>query len=341
MSHALPSPRIPGNAYPHIIERLRERLPSSPIRWLTLLHAVPGRYNVSDLPTSAPSTPGQPLGTAQDYFTTKVFPGMVQSVDYSAVDRVQPLQGRGAGNALAPPATINLCIVERFIPPPRATEFHNLFSVSKPSLLVDRMVELVPGNGQIVFIYPTIDGARDFRQHYLGPVLDPLMREQQVINSFTSGLMQSICSMEAETTMSSFENLKWKTRTLCEDMSSGSNSLVRQRLHGERGNFSLVYAESHHVELDRMAWSEWWTKQEKVRIREAVDRHFRDSQGRYSTASESITPSSIVHHILTQVAGEEHADGSRTAPRPYSSGRQPIDRRIEVAVFVLKREAVQ
>ena len=81
---------------------------------MSLLHAVPGRYNLSDLPMSPPSTPAPAMSQAEDYFTTRVFAGpAVQITDYAAGDEAQSLVApSGPGNALAPPCTINLTIVE-------------------------------------------------------------------------------------------------------------------------------------------------------------------------------------------------------------------------------------
>ena len=166
---------------------------------MSLLHAVPGRYNLADLPMSAPSTPAPALGQADDYFTTRVFSGpAVQIADYSAGDEARSLQQMGAvGTALAPPCTINLAIVERYIPPTSSNEFKHIFSISRPSLLVDRLIELVPGNGHLLFIYPTKTGAETFVDSYLSPLVVPLMRQNVVLHGFSADLNRAICSMEA------------------------------------------------------------------------------------------------------------------------------------------------
>ncbi|KAG9539893.1 hypothetical protein KCU86_g23483, partial [Aureobasidium melanogenum] len=68
LSHALPCPSTEGHAFPTIISSLHDETPTSPTCWINVFHALPGRFNLADLPTSPPSTPGPPIG-GDDYFT--------------------------------------------------------------------------------------------------------------------------------------------------------------------------------------------------------------------------------------------------------------------------------
>lgn len=61
LSHALPSPSQTGHAYTSIIEAIHDSTPSSPTAWINLFHAIPGRFNLEELPTSPPNTPGPPI----------------------------------------------------------------------------------------------------------------------------------------------------------------------------------------------------------------------------------------------------------------------------------------
>lgn len=294
---------------------------------------------MSDLPISPPSTPGQALGTADDYFTTRVFSGAaVQSADYCAGDEAQMLNTTPTGNALAPPCTVNLCIVERHIPPTSSNEFKSLFNTNRPSLLVDRMIELVPGNGHLLFIYPTRAGAQEFCSSYLGPIVEPLMRQMLVVHGFSQDLIRSICTMPAANDMMPFETLKLKTEMLCDELRNTQDPRIMRRLYGSGGLFSLVYAEPHLMDLNRDVWSDWYVKQEKQRIREAVNREFRRSNR--ATASWEITPRSIVQEILVDVGGDRNSDGSGKQPRAYPLGSEPIGKKIEVGVFIIRREAL-
>ena len=81
LSHALPSPSPDGHIFSSIISAIHESTPSSPTVWINVFHAVPGRFNLADLPTSPPNTPGQPI-SGEDYFTQKVFDSAVPVSDY-------------------------------------------------------------------------------------------------------------------------------------------------------------------------------------------------------------------------------------------------------------------
>lgn len=321
LSHALPSPSTPGHVFPRIIDELRATLSARQLTWISLLHAVAGRFNLADLPVSPPSTPGIALAgldTTEDYFTTTTFESAIHA-DYTVGDvarstRYQPL---------AAPCTINLCIIERYIPPTGSTEFAQMFSFTRPSLLVDRMVEIQPGNGCICFLYPTRQGARDFCSKYLSPILDPLLRSMVVVNNFTADLSGAIGRMAGIEQMHDFEMLKRKIETLCTDMSSKNNPQVLKRLHHHPGSFSLVHAQKQHVKLERDVWTTWWVKQEKQRVRNAVSMHFRLANR--SLADSDTTPTTIIQQILDGVMS-----------RPYPEGQAPHDD-IEIGVFVIKR----
>lgn len=258
-----------------------------------------------------------PLGAGEDYFTTKLFPSAVTSVDYDGGEtetiplRYQPL---------APPASVHLAIVERYIPPTSPKEFANLFSLSTPSLLVDRMIELVPGNGCLVFIYPTKTGAKTFMNDHLGPILDPLLRSIAIVNNFSADLSNSIGHMISVDRMMEFEIMRRKIDILCNEINKDMPS-TKQRLHGLPGGFSLVYSHKGEIKLDRKTWSDWWVKQEKPRIRTAVRDYFR-VPGRLPSNAEFM-PTSLIQEILDGVS-TRRCENMLNTPT-------------EVGIFVIKR----
>ncbi|KAK5755465.1 hypothetical protein LTS12_014450 [Elasticomyces elasticus] len=81
LSHALPSPSSEGHIFPTIIGAIHDSTPSSPTQWINVFHAIPGRFNLADLPTSPPATPG-PAIAGEDYFTQKTFDSAVPISDY-------------------------------------------------------------------------------------------------------------------------------------------------------------------------------------------------------------------------------------------------------------------
>lgn len=330
LSHSLPSPRLPGHAYARIIEAVRSAMPSGRMTWINLLHAVPGRFNMSDLPSSPPDTPGQPLGdptAGEDYFTTKTFESARQTIDYGCGESPQLLRHLGkSSNALAPPGTVDLAIVERYVPPASTREFDTMFSTVGPSLLVDRLVELSRNNGHLIFMYPTRKGAAEFCGRYLGPIIDPLMRSMAIINDFSENLSREVGTMYAAEKVLEFEILRLRIEDLCKRLSRREEASVRRRLDEENGpssSFSVSYAQRHHVFLEREVWAEWWVKQEKTKVRAAIDREFlRPGRGHPGTSRQV-----VLEGILEGIAS-----------RPYGPGCDPAVG-IEVGVFVVRRES--
>lgn len=154
LSHALPCPSLTGHLFSQIIEAIHNRT-NSHTSWINVFHAVPGRFTLSDLPKSPPSTPGPVVG-GEEYFTSKVFDSAVAIPDYQLDSKLLPPSPR----PVVPPGSINVSIVERYIPPTNTNEYAEMFAFKGRSLLHDRLVELSPDNGTLLFIYPTRQGGR-------------------------------------------------------------------------------------------------------------------------------------------------------------------------------------
>ncbi|KAI4718359.1 hypothetical protein E4T48_05424 [Aureobasidium sp. EXF-10727] len=315
LSHALPCPSTEGHAFPTIISSLHDETPTSPTCWINVFHALPGRFNLADLPTSPPSTPGPPIG-GDDYFTSKVFDSAVHILDYADNLKSLPQSPR----PVVPPSSVDVSIVERYIPPTNKNEFTDMFTTKGPSLLVDRLVELSPDNGTLIFVYPTKRGGQTFVNEYLGPVLDPILRSMVVVNGFSSDMGQQLGKMAAANELPDHDMMKRKIMSLCSSLSQSSPGMERfQRIPT---NFELLLSSTEEVTLDRKVWSEdWWAKQEKPRIRETISRFFRKA----NRAQEDQTPVSLVHEVLDGVAQKAYPEG-----KERQSG-------IEVSVFVISR----
>ncbi|KAK5149386.1 hypothetical protein LTR04_007126 [Oleoguttula sp. CCFEE 6159] len=319
LSHALPSPSARGHAFPFIINAIHEHIPPSPTVWINVFHAVPGRFNIADLPTSPPSTPGPAVG-GDDYFTTKIFDSAVPVSDYQSDAPKIP----SSPHPVVPPSTVNVSVVERYIPPTSANEFAEMFTTTGSSLLVDRLVELSPNHGTFIFIYPTRTGGRTFMNEYLGPILDPLLRSMVVVNGLSADLSSTLGRMAAVDSLPEFETMQRKINMLCRQLSRGSSSL--ERFHGRSATFSLVYSSKEEVVVDRKVWaSDWWIKQEKPRIRTTVAKFFRMAQK--LPADSNIMPTDLIQEIINGVAS-----------KPYAESATPRNG-IEVGVFVIKRSS--
>lgn len=321
LSHALPSPSNTGHAYTSIIEAIHDSTPASPTIWINVFHAIPGRFNLEELPTSPPNTPGPPIG-GDDYFTQKVFGSAVPITDYQQDLSSLPRSPR----PVVPPSSIDVSIVERYIPPSSHREFKDMFSVDGPSILIDRLVELSPRNGSLVFIYPTRTGAQTFMHEYLSPILDPVLRSTVTAHGLSSELCLTLGSMPSVAQLLDHAELERKTVALCAHLTQRSSTMAR--FHGSRAHFSLVHSSTKRVPLCRQAWAkDWWTKQEKTRVTEAVMRTAQEAQTKSSNRHVDRPPSAteLWQKLLKDVE-----------TRPYDVGCEP-KKGVEVAVFVVRR----
>ncbi|KAF2089217.1 hypothetical protein K490DRAFT_37092 [Saccharata proteae CBS 121410] len=317
LSHALPCPSSSGQAFPHLIQAIHERISPASTQWINVFHAVPGRFNMADLPTSPPSTPGPAIG-GEDYFTTKVFDSAVFAGDYEVTD----VKVAKSPRPVVPPGTVDVSIVERYIPPTSPNELAGLYSATASrSLLVDRLVELSPNGGTLLFIYPTRTGGRTFMDEYLGPILDPMLRAMHVVHELSADLGASLGHMSAVELLTEFEDIKTKLEAFCRRLSTESSSL--DRFQRSRTNFSVVHASKEEVHLDRKVWAtDWWIKQEKPRVRSAVTKYFRMAQK--LPHDNEIMPTNLIQEILD---GVDH--------KAYEFGGPK--RGVEVGVFVIRR----
>lgn len=324
ISHALPSPSPAGHVFPTIISRINDSAPVSPatpLTWINVFHAIPGRFNLADLPTSPPNTPGPAVG-GEDYFTQKVFDSAVSISDYQDDLSSLPRSPR----PIVPPSTIDVSIVERYIPPSTSNEFADMFNPNGPSILVDRLVELSPNHGTLVFIYPTREGAQTFMKHYLGPIIDPILRTMVVVHGLSSDLSRTLGRMAATDQLPDYDTLHRRVLSLCTRLSQ--RTTAAQRFSGRRPHLTLSYAAKEYVKPSRETWSaDWWAKQEKPRIRDAVKRYSQEAQTRRSNeyVERAASSTELLQEVLKGVC-----------EKPYPGGQEPEDG-IEVSVFVIKR----
>ncbi|KAK3070637.1 hypothetical protein LTS18_015049, partial [Coniosporium uncinatum] len=204
LSHALPLPSATGHCFPAVVNSIHEEIAPKPTV-IQLFHAVPGRLTLSDIPASPPTTPGPAIG-GDDYFTSKQFDSAVPVTDYQADTLVLPPGTKPA----VPPSSVNVSVVERYIPPTSPNEFAGMFSITRRSLLRDRLVELSPDNGTLMLVYPTRTGGRTFMDEYLGPILDPLLRSMVVIHGLSANLSSTLGPMKAVDEMLEYDKMQMK-----------------------------------------------------------------------------------------------------------------------------------
>ena len=238
--------------------------------WMNVWHAVSGRFKFEDLPKSPPTTPAPPH-EGDDYFTQRVFDYAVEVPDYSQKLVAQPLTPRPQRPAIAP-NSIDISIVERYIPPTSTAEFEELFSATGRSFLSDRLIELSPAHGTLLFIYPTKAGGETFMKKYLDPVLAPTLRSMMISHDLPQHLAEAVGKMDAMANLPTFDDMRSQLLTFLNTLSNGGGSTPnRFRL---QATYEMMYAAPQEVYLDREVWAkDWWTKQEKLRIQRTFEAH--------------------------------------------------------------------
>jgi hypothetical protein len=346
-----------------VISHIQEHLAPDKTTWLNHWHAVSGRFDLSTLPSSPPSTPAPP-GEGLDYFSHKVFGSAVSVPDYqqsvlSSVDGTSAASQpaipvlRSPRPAVAP-CSINVSVTERYIPPTSSAEFRNLFLPSSGrSLLSDRLVELSENSGILVFVYPTRDGSETFIRDYLGTVLDPLLRSMMVRQQVTSELCHKIGRMPAVADMLSFSELKARLQLFLAQISSGPACpepiSTFHSISGVPVSYTLEHAATAHVRLAPDVWTDWWCRQEKARISAVFDEYVRQFPGRArSASSQANVPLSTRERMREDRVAEgggamsyilEVLEGVRTgavnATAVAAAGEKSL---VEVGVFVVKKQ---
>lgn len=317
LSHALPCPSRAGHVFPIIIDAIHRQTPVLSTAWINVFHAVPGRFNLADLPTSPPTTPGPAVG-GDEYFTSKVFDSAVAVSEYQGDSKLLPPSPR----PVVPPCSVNVSVVERYIPPTNTQEFSEMFFIKGRSLLADRMVELSAQHGTLLFIYPTKTGARTFMREYLGPILDPFLRSLAVMHSLSADFCSALGQMGAVNQMLEYDVLHDSLVRFCNQVSSCSLG----QFQNEDCRYSLIYASKEEVKLERDVWAkDWWIKQEKQRIRTAVAKHTRPAQKSAKVTTETeASPTHLIQEILDSVATKGYEDAE-----PETG--------VEVGVFIIRK----
>ncbi|KAF3035295.1 hypothetical protein E8E12_002350 [Didymella heteroderae] len=316
LSHALPCPSLTGHLFGQVITAIHDRTDSH-TSWINVFHAVPGRFTLSDLPKSPPSTPGPVIG-GEEYFTSKVFDSAVAIPDYQLDSKLLPPSPR----PVVPPGSINISLVERYIPPTNYNEYAEMFAFKGRSLLYDRLVELSPDSGTLLFVYPTRTGGRTFMKEYLGPILDPLLRAVTVIHDLTSDLGKNLGTMTSVDYLDEYDQLAAHVEQFCKKLNGSGSS--RRSMNEQQATYEVIQASKETMMLERSAWADdWWIKQEKPRVREVVTKYFRKAS-RLPTNTE-MTSAHLIEEVLNGVSNREYLGGG---PK----------KGVEVGVFIIKKK---
>lgn len=306
-----------------VVQAVQHRLQHGQSPYINVTHAVPEQFSLSNLPHSPPSTPRGLLPT-DDYFKpTAVFSSAAVVSAYH--DFRGPIQAMMPHfpMPIVPPFSTHISVLERYLPPSSTQEYKDLFNPQRPSFLADRLSELSPDGGSLLFIYPTRRGASTFKSQYLGPILDPLLRQTVVINELSTDTGKYLGKVSAVAHMDNFDTMRDNIDQLCGALSSSSSQ------------FNIADARKGSVRLDRKSWSEWYIHQDKARMKEVISLYWQN--GRRSTARSTTLNTSAYHRleakeVTSAMLLSEIIDGIRN--RPYET--EPQDG-VEVGVFVIRR----
>ncbi|KAL8833161.1 MAG: hypothetical protein Q9170_004463 [Blastenia crenularia] len=306
-----------------IINALQTRFEQvSADRYIDVTHAVPSKFSFSQLPSSPMTTPNRPAAEASmgDYFSMpKTIVYAKGTIAASHAESCHNLAenpiNKAVPQTVVAPSSIAISVLERFVPPATKAEYNDLFKWDQPSALVDRMAELKPDDGKLVFVYPTQNGAMTFRNDYLGPILDPQLRTMIGVHGISPNLVYDIAALEAIDSMHNFERLTVKVAQLL--------ASVNRKLGGNGQRFTIAEASKQIVHLERNAWAEWFTEQESPRIRDIMNKYY--GRALHLPQAGDFTAAGLVREII---------DGIKT--RAYEMGEAPRQG-IEIGVFVIKR----
>lgn len=315
LPHPLQETTNPHSAFTSTIQAIQSKFEGRRCPYIKITHAVPPQFSLRNLPSSPPSTPNHQ--GAEDYFSLSVFANAAPVPTYHNYDGSIDRSAPSSPAPIVPPATVQVALVERYIPPSTAQEHVAFFSANGPSVLIDRLVELTPNGGSLMLIYPTKKGAQSFRSNHVGPLLDSLLRTMVVVHDMSSDLASSLGRMPAVNQMLSFEEMKAKVHALCHHLSRRTSSPSR------RGEYSMVYANAGETPLDRRAWSEWFLQQETPRMKAILKSYWQRGK-KLPTASESVIPATLMRDVKICIEEGKYEEGE-----PQSG--------IEVGVFVIRR----
>jgi hypothetical protein len=312
------------DVFSSLIQAVQRRLQHGQSPYINITHAVPEQFSLSNLPCSPPNTP-RSLFSSDDYLNSTVFSSA------AVVSAYHDFRGVIQGKALrfpmpvVPPFSVHLSVLERYLPPSSPQEYKDLFAPGRPSFLVDRMSELSPEGGSLLFIYPTRRGGSTFKSQYLGPILDPLLRQLVVVNELSADVGRYLGKLSSVSHMEDFDTMRNKLAQLCSDLSSSSSQ------------FTIADARKGSAHIDRHVWTEWFIHQERTRMKETLSLYWQN--GRRLPAAKATSNLSANYlledkEVTSAMLLGEILDGIRK--RPYGEETEPRDG-IELGVFVIRR----
>jgi hypothetical protein len=301
-------------AYEEVAEALQRSTAQVP--YITITHAVSQVVSMDEVPAAPPATPSNQQGS-DDYFDSQtIFTHAAVVPNYHGQTQKAALNLSRPTGIISVPASVQISTLERYIPPSTGAEVDDFFSVrSRRSYLVDRLTELSAANGTLLFVYPTQVGGAVFARQYIGPILEPFLRQFVLLNGLTADVATAMGSLSAVPKLKTFEEMHAQLQILCSELTP------RAPGRGLRGDFSVIHAEKVEVVLDRRTWMSWFVEQESTRIRQNII-DYQKAGGRMPARGFDASAGSLAREVV---------DGIETS-REEAGGVG-----IEVGVFVIRR----
>ena len=264
---------------------------------------------------------------------------------YDAWARKQETAPLPSPNPIVLPLSHQISVLERYIPPASPHEDEKIFS-NVSSTLVDRLFELSPNGGHLLFVYPTKIGAEAFARAYLGPILEPLLRRLMSIHGISESFCEALDKMRAIEFMKDFEGLRARILNICSrarawpgDPPHQPRSTIGPRSsdgfpESAEGGIELVYARKATVHLSPDDWKEWWISQESSRIKKTISVYYEMGYRMPEDMAPGDLERAIIDGVRPMLTPQmREGQGFKSRPAAAAIMTPPM----EVGVFILRR----
>lgn len=301
-----------------VVEVLQEHFTLPP--YITITHAVSQVISMDEVPASPPATPNTHHSSDGYFEDQTIFTHAAVVPAYHAQSTVSTIVSPRPSNIIAAPSSIQMTILERYIPPTTAQEVNDFFTMSRKSYLADRLLELSANDGSLLLVFPTKTGGTTFAKNYIGPIIEPFLRQFVLLNHLFVDIAVDLGRMASLSSMKEFPELRDAVGQMCQALGQ------RAPARGIQSRYDVVHAETAEVALNRNVWREWFLEQETPRLRQnLVDYHKAGGRMPSRVGQIETTPGMLAREVV---------DGIRTSREPAGEVG------IEVGVFVIRRSIV-
>ncbi|KPI44095.1 uncharacterized protein AB675_6587 [Cyphellophora attinorum] len=310
----------PKQIFEAVVSKLQE--PAGNVPNITITHVFTSRVDVSlkDAPVSPPATPNASDG-GSDYFNhQRTFTNIARIRDYHSIENGP--QRLTYNVHVAPPNSVHVSLLERYLPPTTRQEFQDFFSLDNRSYLVDRLTELQDGSwgptGGLLLVYPTLAGARTFKTYYKDPILDPLLRRIISLRGLTTRAGEALGRMDALDVMMDFDDMQSAIERICRGLEARSTAA------GRASHFTLEHAERIEVVLEKRTWIQQFIAQESSRMKQDLIDYQKSGQ-RMPAKDFEASPAALAREVEDGIRNSTEASGGIG---------------IEMGVYVIRRALV-